>query len=110
MDDQPAIRNLIGKRDKIEFAQTVTRFDRKYKGLKMAKRDLIVTNKGIFLIGREVDKNSPNKQLVETITRQIPIDAIWQVSLSPRQDDFVIIHVSNAYDSLLQVSSYINVR
>ena len=27
----PAIRNLVGKRDKIEFAQTVTRYDRKFK-------------------------------------------------------------------------------
>ena len=26
-----AIRNLVGKRDKIEFAQTVTRYDRKFK-------------------------------------------------------------------------------
>ena len=66
MDDQPAIRNLIGKRDKVEFAQTITRYDRKFKGLKTAKRDLIVTNKGVFLIGREQvkDKKSPKLQLV----------------------------------------------
>ena len=83
MDNQPAIRNLIGKRDKIEFAQTITRYDRKFKGLKTAKRDLIVTNKGLFLIGREQDKDkkSPNYgQMVETVTRKIPIDSIWQVS------------------------------
>ena len=28
---------------------------------------------------------------------------MFQVSLSPRQDDFIILHVSNSFDSLLQV-------
>ena len=104
LDDQPAIKNLVGKRDKILFAQTINRYDRRYKGLKSAKRDLIVNSKGIFLIGREPDKNAPNKsQLVETITRHITMDHLYQVSLSTMQDDFVILHVTNSYDSLLQV-------
>ena len=75
------VKNLVGKRDKIEFAQTVTRYDRKFKGIKDTKRDLIVTIKGIFLIGREPVKSGPNKgQNVEAITRYIPWAELYQVS------------------------------
>ena len=107
LDDQPAIKNLVGKREKILFAQTINRYDRRYKGLKSTKRDLVVNNKGIFLVGREPDKNASNKgQLVEVVTRHISMDQLYQVSLSPRQDDFVILHVSNSYDSLVQVIQF----
>ena len=44
------IRSLIGKREKIEFAQAVQRYDRKFRGLKIVKRDLIVTQKGTIYI------------------------------------------------------------
>ena len=107
LDDQPAIKNLVGKREKILFAQTINRYDRRYKGLKSTKRDLVVNSKGIFLVGREPDKNASNKgQLVEVVTRHIRMDQLYQVSLSPRQDDFVILHVSNSYDSLVQVIQF----
>lgn len=104
LDNAPGLKNLVGRRDKIQFAQTVTRYDRKFKGVKSAKRDLIVTHKGIFLIGREVAKTGPNKgQALEVVTRHIPLERLFQVSLSPRQDDIVVLHVANSYDSLLQV-------
>ena len=31
MDDKPNLKNLVGRRDKIQFAQTVQRYDRKFK-------------------------------------------------------------------------------
>ena len=31
MDDKPGLKNLVGRRDKIQFAQTVKKYDRKYK-------------------------------------------------------------------------------
>ncbi len=31
MEDHPGLKQLVGRRDKIEFAQTVTRYDRKFK-------------------------------------------------------------------------------
>jgi hypothetical protein len=38
--------------------------------VKKAKRDLIVTAKGIFLVGRELEKSGPNKgQEIEVVTR-----------------------------------------
>jgi len=104
MDDKPGLKNLVGRRDKIQFAQTVKKYDRKYKGLKQFSRDLVVTPKGIFLVGREVEKQKGGQSIeVEKITRKIPFDKLSQVSLSTRQDDFVILHVPEEYDSLFQI-------
>ena len=74
------IRSLIGKREKVEFAQSVQRYDRKFRGLKIVKRDLIVTQKGIFIIGREKVKTGPNAgQFQEVISRSIPFPQLFQV-------------------------------
>jgi len=104
LDDAPGIRSLIGKREKIEFAQSVQRYDRKFRGLKIVKRDLIVTQKGIFIIGREKVKTGPNTgQFQEVVSRNIPFPQLFQISLSTRQDDFIVLHVAQSHDSLLQV-------
>jgi hypothetical protein len=48
--------------------------------VKKAMRDLIVTPKGIFLIGRQIEKSGPNKgQEIETVTRRIDFDSLYQV-------------------------------
>jgi len=45
-------------------------------------RDLIVTPKGIFLVGREIEKTGPNKgQEIETLSRRIEFSSLYQVSL-----------------------------
>ncbi|XP_076329255.1 unconventional myosin-Ie-like [Tachypleus tridentatus] len=50
LDEFPAIRVLVGKREHIEFAGTVKKFDRRFK---ITKRDLVLTQKCLYLIGRE---------------------------------------------------------
>ena len=40
----------LGKRERIDFAQTVTKYDRKFKS---AKRDMLLSSQFVFLIGRE---------------------------------------------------------
>ena len=104
MDDHPKLKALVGRREKIEFAQTVTRYERGLRGLKIALRDLIVTSQAVFIIGREVSTKGPNKgQVLESIKRRIEIAEISFVSLSSLQDDFIVIHVLNSFDSLLMV-------
>lgn len=39
-----------GKRERIEFAQTVTKYDRRFK---TTKRDLLLSAQFVYLIGRE---------------------------------------------------------
>ncbi len=45
-------------------------------------RDLIVTQKGIFLVGRETIAKGQNKgQVQEIITRHIPFEQLFQVPI-----------------------------
>ncbi|KAI4900186.1 hypothetical protein NFI96_017675, partial [Prochilodus magdalenae] len=99
MDDRPELRQFLGKREKIDFADKVTKYDRRFKGI---KRDLILTPKSVYLIGREKVKQGPEKgQIKEVLKRRIEVDKIMAVSLSTLQDDFMILH-EQEYDSLLE--------
>ncbi|XP_051985859.1 unconventional myosin-Ie-like isoform X1 [Xyrauchen texanus] len=99
MDDRPELRQFLGKREKIDFSDKVTKYDRRFKGI---KRDLILTPKSIYLIGREKVKQGPEKGLVkEVLKRKIDVEKILAVSLSIMQDDFMILH-EEEYDSLLE--------
>ncbi|KAG1651263.1 Unconventional myosin-Ie [Nymphon striatum] len=100
LDDSPAIRVLVGKRERIEFAETVNKYDRRFKA---TKRDLVLTAKQIFLIGREKIKKGEFKgQKKEVVKRKIDLQNLSHVSVSTKQDKFIILHVKNDYDSLLE--------
>ncbi|XP_076066450.1 unconventional myosin-Ie-like isoform X2 [Oratosquilla oratoria] len=99
---KPRLAALIPRGEKIQFAQTVNKFDRWFKS---SKRHLILTKYNLYLIGREKVKRGPEKgQTVEAVKRKIPLENFSQISLSKYQDDFVLLHVSNDYESLLEVT------
>uniref|UniRef100_A0A3P9QJM2 Osteoclast-stimulating factor 1 n=1 Tax=Poecilia reticulata TaxID=8081 RepID=A0A3P9QJM2_POERE len=99
MDDRPELRQFLAKREKIDFADKVTKYDRRFKGI---KRDLILTPKSVYLIGREKVKQGPEKgQVTEVLKRKIDVEKILALSLSTLQDDFIILH-EQEYDSLLE--------
>ncbi|NXI95068.1 MYO1E protein, partial [Psophia crepitans] len=99
MEDHPELRQFVGKREKIDFADTVTKYDRRFKTV---KRDLILTPKCIYLIGREKIKQGPEKgQVKEVLKRRMEVERILSVSLSTMQDDIFILH-EQEYDSLLE--------
>ncbi|XP_034265184.1 unconventional myosin-Ie isoform X2 [Pantherophis guttatus] len=99
MDDHPELRQFVGKREKIDFADTVTKYDRRFKGI---KRDLILSPKCLYLIGREKVKQGAEKGLVkEVLKRRIEVERILSVSLSTLQDDLFVLH-EQEYDSLLE--------
>lgn len=99
MEEHPELQQFVGKREKIDFADTVTKYDRRFKGV---KRDLLLTPKCLYLIGREKVKQGPDKGLVkEVLKRKIEVERILSVSLSTMQDDIFILH-EQEYDSLLE--------
>ncbi|XP_071858540.1 unconventional myosin-Ie isoform X1 [Bombus fervidus] len=101
LDDKPQILNLIGRREKIFFAEVVKKYDRRFK---TSRINFILTNKYLYLIGQEQIKKGPEKgKLVEIIKRKLPFNQISYVSLSKLQDGFLIIHVKEDYDSLLEL-------
>lgn len=99
MDSRPELRQFVGRRERIDFAETVVKYDRRFKTL---KRDLVLTPKFLYLIGREKVKQGPEKgQIKEVLKRKIELKDIQSVSLSPLQDDFLILHEAQ-YDSVLE--------
>uniref|UniRef100_A0A3Q4BAH7 Osteoclast-stimulating factor 1 n=1 Tax=Mola mola TaxID=94237 RepID=A0A3Q4BAH7_MOLML len=98
-DNHPEIRQFVGRRERIDFADVVVKFDRRFRTV---KRDLILTPKFLYLIGREKVKQGPDKgQIQEVLKRKIELNKIQSVSLSTLQDDIFIIH-EEEYDSVLQ--------
>ncbi|XP_073674988.1 unconventional myosin-If [Garra rufa] len=99
MEEKPELRQFMAKRERVDFADSVNKFDRRFKSI---KRDLILTPKSIYVIGREKIKKGPEKgQIKEVLKRKLEIGSVRSISLSTRQDDFFILH-ENEYDSLLE--------
>lgn len=100
LDDNPELRAMAGKRERIEFADSVNKFDRRFKSV---KRDLLLTGKSLIMIGIETIKKGPEKgKRQQVIKRNIPLDQITEVCMSTMQDDFFLINVNNDYGSFLE--------
>ncbi|KAF4531634.1 hypothetical protein B566_EDAN006565 [Ephemera danica] len=101
MDYNPALQNLIGRREKVFYAEIVLKYDRRFKSI---RRDLILTAQALFLIGREKVKKGVDKgKIKEVVKRRLELHTITSVCVSPLQDDFVLITTKEGYDSLLEL-------
>uniref|UniRef100_A0A8D2IZ05 Myosin IF n=1 Tax=Varanus komodoensis TaxID=61221 RepID=A0A8D2IZ05_VARKO len=90
MEDKPELRQFLGKRERIDFADSVTKYDRRFKPI---KRDFILTPKHFYMIGREKVKKGPEKgQIREVLKKKVEVQAVNRISLSTKQDDFFILH------------------
>ncbi|KAM9294283.1 unconventional myosin-Ie-like [Gastrophryne carolinensis] len=99
LEGRPELRQFVGRRERVDFAETVVKYDRRFKTL---KRDLVLTPKFVYLIGREKVKQGAEKgQIKEVLKRKIELKDIQSVSLSALQDDFIILHEPQ-YDSVLE--------
>ncbi|XP_011617670.1 unconventional myosin-If [Takifugu rubripes] len=99
LEQRPELRQFLAKRERVDFATSVDKLDRRFKSI---KRDLILTPKAIYLIGREkVKKGAEKGQIKEVLKRKMEFGSISSVSLSTRQDDFFVLHEFQ-YDSLLE--------
>lgn len=100
LDDNPSIKALTGRRERIEFADRVIKYDRRFK---TGRRELLLSAQNVYLIGREKIKKGPEKgRVIEVVKRKIPVDRFTGVSLSPYQDDFMVLHVKDEYDTVVQ--------
>uniref|UniRef100_A0A8C3N1Z9 Uncharacterized protein n=1 Tax=Geospiza parvula TaxID=87175 RepID=A0A8C3N1Z9_GEOPR len=99
MEERPELRQFLAKRERVDFADSVTKYDRRFKPI---KRDFILTPKYFYLIGREKVKKGPEKgQIKEVLKKKVELQAVSGVSLSTRQDDFFILHENDA-DNFLE--------
>ena len=100
LDKFPGILALIPKRENIEFAQTCVKYERKFKP---QKRDFILTNKAIYIIGREKAKDKKSKKVIETIKRRIEYLQLNKIILSHFCDNFLMLLPNNEYGTLLEI-------
>ncbi|XP_053228571.1 unconventional myosin-If [Podarcis raffonei] len=99
MEDKPELRQFLARRERVDFADSVTKYDRRFKPI---KRDFILTPKYLYMIGREKVKKGPEKgQIREVLKKKVEVQAVNRVSLSTRQDDFFILHEAEA-DTFLE--------
>ncbi|XP_054981018.1 unconventional myosin-If [Sorex araneus] len=99
LEERPELRQFLAKRERVDFADSVTKYDRRFKPI---KRDLILTPKCVYVIGREKVKKGPQKgQVREVLKKKLEIQALRGVALSTRQDDFFVLQ-EEAADSFLE--------
>ncbi|KAJ7419277.1 myosin IF [Willisornis vidua] len=112
MEERPELRQFLAKRERIDFADSVTKYDRRFKPI---KRDFILTPKYFYMIGREKVKKGPEKgQIKEVLKKKVELQAHQLApplpstdtpnggySPSTRQDDFFILHEKDA-DNFLE--------
>ncbi|KAJ3123943.1 Unconventional myosin-Ie [Nowakowskiella sp. JEL0407] len=98
--DNPILKALIGKNEKVSFADVCQKYDRKFN---CVQREILITENFVFLIGAEVEKKGPNKgKVVKVVKRQIALSDITGVSLSTKCDDFFVLHIGNEFDNVLE--------
>ncbi|KAJ3371197.1 Unconventional myosin-Ie [Kappamyces sp. JEL0680] len=109
--DNPVLKNLIGseprlrlttgnKNEKTLFSDTIVKYDRSFKSV---TRELLITERHLLIIGAEKEKDGPNKgKLVKVVKRKIQFSELTGLSLSTKQDDFIVIHVHNDFDNVFE--------
>uniref|UniRef100_UPI003AADA64A myosin IEb n=1 Tax=Centroberyx gerrardi TaxID=166262 RepID=UPI003AADA64A len=107
-ENHPEIRQFVGRRERIDFADVVVKYDRRFRVRPLDCPDLVgsslisLTPFSLYLIGREKVKQGPDKgQIQEVLKRKIELSKIQSVSLSTLQDDMFVVH-EEEYDSVLQ--------
>ncbi|KAI8999429.1 P-loop containing nucleoside triphosphate hydrolase protein [Gaertneriomyces semiglobifer] len=98
--DNPILKALVGKNEKVSYASDVTKYDRKFKP---SARQFLIADNYIFMIGTEKEKSGPNKgKFVKVVKRKIPMGDVQGVTLSTKADDVFVLHVMGDYDSVMQ--------
>ncbi|KAI9202468.1 P-loop containing nucleoside triphosphate hydrolase protein [Polychytrium aggregatum] len=94
------LKALVGKNEKVFFADFVQKYDRKFKP---TQREFIITENSIFIIGVEKQASGPNKgKMLKVVKRKIEFNEIGSVSLSTKNDDFFVVHIPKEYDNVLE--------
>ncbi|KAJ3119118.1 Unconventional myosin-Ie [Phlyctochytrium bullatum] len=98
--DNPVLKSLVGKNEKVFFADAVQKYDRKFKA---SPRELIITEHALIMIGVEKEKSGPNKgKFVKVVKRKLAFKEIDSVSLSTLSDDYFVLHIPSEYDNVLE--------
>lgn len=97
--DNPVLKALVGKKERVFFADNCEKYDRKFKNV---RRECLLTGTDFVMLGMDKEKSGPNKgKLVKVVKRRIAFKDISGISLSTMADDFFILHVGSEYDTVM---------
>lgn len=93
--ENPSLRQLVEKRERVEFANTVLLYDRKFR---TSRSDLLLTQRHIYFVALEKIAKGPDKgKIVNVVRRRIPLQGgLQSLSMSTLADDFVVLHTTGA--------------
>ncbi|KAJ3021050.1 Unconventional myosin-Ie [Thoreauomyces humboldtii] len=98
--DNAILKSLLGKQEKVVFADKVTKYDRKFKP---TQREFLLSETSLVFIGAEKEKSGPNKgRLVKVVKQKLALGDIQSVSLSTKADDFIVLHIPTTFDLVLE--------
>ena len=100
LDSHPGIKCLLDRNDVVKFAQTCTKYNRDFT---TQSRDLVLTNKSLYIIGREKRKENNKKITCEVLKFKIPLNELNKIWLSPYRDNFVLIDIKDKYATLIEL-------
>lgn len=82
-ENRPELQTMVGKRERIEFAQSINKYDRNFQVLllnfkcnfnksnQVKRVDLLLTGRAVFLIRERTAKGSDREKLAESIYRSL---------------------------------------
>ncbi|KRZ39979.1 Unconventional myosin-If [Trichinella pseudospiralis] len=100
LDDKPELKTLVGKREKIWFADSVCKYDRRFKA---CTRYLLLTSKAVLIVQHIQGKTKRHSNQSDyVVKRYVELEKIASVMLSPNQDDFLLLTVVNEHATLVE--------
>jgi myosin-1 len=98
--DNPYLRSLVGKNEKVLFCDVVKKYDRRFKPKEM---DLFITENYVILIGLEKITEGPKKgQYEKEVKRKLQLNQIESISISALCDDFFVMHIPSEFDNVFE--------
>ena len=77
--DNPVLKALVGKNEKVFFADMATKYDRNFKSV---SRECLLTETNFVILGSEKETSGPNKgKFVKAVKRKVPYKDITGISL-----------------------------
>ncbi|KRY34028.1 Unconventional myosin-Ie [Trichinella spiralis] len=101
LDQKPELKLLVGKREKIWFADSVCKYDRRFKA---CSRYLLLTSKAVLIVQQHIHGKTKrhSNQSDYVVKRHVELEKIVSVMLSPNQDDFILLTVLNEHATLVE--------
>ncbi|KRZ89681.1 Unconventional myosin-If [Trichinella sp. T8] len=100
LDQKPELKILVGKREKIWFADSVCKYDRRFKA---CSRYLLLTSKAVLIVQHIHGKTKRHSNQSDyVVKRHVELEKIVSVMLSPNQDDFILLTVLNEHATLVE--------